>query len=78
MTKSNKVYVTQQGTAVAVELAPYGPIGPLRVLIMVTLYDFNQNVAQNDTCEPQKLLKTCIPQVSLLPLSILKLISIKP
>ena len=51
--KSNKVYVTQQGTAVAVELAPYGPIEPLRVLIMVTLYDFNQNVAQNDTCAPQ-------------------------
>ena len=47
--KSNKVYVTQQGTSVAVELAPYGPIEPLRVLIMVTLYDFNQNVAQNDT-----------------------------
>ena len=53
VTKSNKVYVTQQGTAVAVELAPYGPIEPLRVLIMVTLYGFNQNVAQNDTCEPQ-------------------------
>ena len=34
-------------------LAPYGPIEPLRVLIMVTLYDFNQNVAQNDTCELQ-------------------------
>ena len=51
MTKSNKVYVTQQGTAVAVELAPYGPIEPLRVLIMVTLYDFNQNVSQNDTYE---------------------------
>ena len=50
---SYKVYVTQHGTAVAVELAPYGPIGPLRVLIMVTLYDFNQNVAQNDICELQ-------------------------
>ena len=50
---SYKVYVTQHGTAVAVELAPYGPIEPLRVLIMVTLYDFNQNMAQNDTCELQ-------------------------
>ena len=50
---SYKVYVTQHGTAVAVELAPYGPIEPLRVLIMVTLYDFNQNVAQNDIYEPQ-------------------------